>query len=332
MDSKDMRLENPIFQTADVTEEVIIELIQSSPLQRLKGINTSGYPLPFGKNMTRDRYSHSIGVFMLLRQFGASLEEQIAGLIHDVSHSAFSHAIDYVLDEGSGAHQHHQDNVHDEFVRKSEIADIVRRHGFSLDRLLNDENFPLKETKLPDLCADRIDYSLNEALEYLSTPAETIQKLLDRLKVINRQWVYDNQPAARQHAEMFAELNTKHWSALTDAAVFYAVGQYLRHSLDNKYIDLHDLYTTDNAVLEKIAPHHNDDKKLALLWDRMNNKYRYVNDPDNYEAIVEVKSRAIDPLFDDRGSIRRLSDTDPKWMDFVSRELVPKKYFLRFLE
>jgi HD superfamily phosphohydrolase len=33
---------------------------------------------------------------LLVRRLGASLEEQIAALLHDVSHTAFSHVIDSV--------------------------------------------------------------------------------------------------------------------------------------------------------------------------------------------------------------------------------------------
>lgn len=41
-------------------------------------------------------YDHSMGVFVILRARGAPLEEQIAGLLHDVSHTAFSHVGDWV--------------------------------------------------------------------------------------------------------------------------------------------------------------------------------------------------------------------------------------------
>ena len=34
---------------------------------------------------------------LLALKFGSSLEEQIKALLHDISHSAFSHVIDYVL-------------------------------------------------------------------------------------------------------------------------------------------------------------------------------------------------------------------------------------------
>ena len=99
-----------------------------------------------------------------MKKYNASTEEQIAGLIHDVSHSAFSHCIDYVLDIGSEKEHNHQDNLFESFVRKTEIPEIIKKHDFDSEYILDDANFPLKEKDLPDLCADRIDYSLRTAV------------------------------------------------------------------------------------------------------------------------------------------------------------------------
>lgn len=50
------------------------------------------------KNGMLPRYDHSVGVMLLIRMLGGTLEEQIAGLLHDVSHTAFSHVADYVFE------------------------------------------------------------------------------------------------------------------------------------------------------------------------------------------------------------------------------------------
>lgn len=165
-----MKYHDFVYGEVEINDPVVLKLIKSSSLQRLKGINQAGYrPLWVNPNVkTEDsqsnRFCHSVGVYLLLKKFHAPFEEQIAGLIHDISHTAFSHCGDYVLKSGSGKEQNHQDCVFYEFVNKSEASIIIKKHGLDLEYLLEESNFPLKEKKLPDLCADRIDYSLRDSL------------------------------------------------------------------------------------------------------------------------------------------------------------------------
>lgn len=53
-----------------------------------------------------------MGVMLLIKKLNGSIEEQIAGWIHDISHTAFSHLIDYVFDsEGEDHHEHRFEEV-----------------------------------------------------------------------------------------------------------------------------------------------------------------------------------------------------------------------------
>lgn len=77
---------------------VLEELILSKPMQRLKGIHQAGASYLMNEKWNVTRFDHSVGVMLLVKKLGGSVEEQIAGLLHDVSHTAFSHVIDYVFD------------------------------------------------------------------------------------------------------------------------------------------------------------------------------------------------------------------------------------------
>ena len=116
-----MKYTDRVYENIEIDEPVILELINSKTIQRLKDIDQAGYFEPHFPGTAHSRFEHSVGVYLLLKMYGAPIEEQIAGLIHDVSHSAFSHCIDYVLDAGSEKEHNHQDNVFDEFVRKSAL-------------------------------------------------------------------------------------------------------------------------------------------------------------------------------------------------------------------
>ena len=93
---KSITIFDKIYGTYKITSPVIIKLLKSSPVQRLKKIAQFGVPDQLYHLKGYSRYDHSVGVFLLLRKLEASELEQIAGLLHDVSHTAFSHVIDYV--------------------------------------------------------------------------------------------------------------------------------------------------------------------------------------------------------------------------------------------
>ena len=331
-----MKYIDRIYGEFEIKEPVILDLINSPSLQRLKWIDQIGYrplwvkPNVEVKNYEETRFAHSLGVYLLLRKYGAPIEEKIAGLIHDVSHSAFSHCIDYVLDSGSEKEHNYQDNIFENFVKKTEIPKIIKKYGFNLEYILNDKNFPLKERDLPDLCADRIDYSLRTAILFNELNERNKEYFLENLEVESNNWIFRNFESAKKYAELFFKLNKIYYSSLSSAIMFRTVGDCLKHSLRKEYISEKDLYTTDEAVLEKIKKFLKKDKELRLFWERMNNKIKTVNNPKDYDAEVFCKSRIVDPLFRDGDILRRVLDEDLNWKKIVKRESKPKQYFLKF--
>jgi len=319
-----------VYGEFEIEEPIILELIKSAPLKRLKEIDQIGYFEPYFPGTTHSRFEHSVGVYLLLKMYNAPIKEQVAGFIHDVSHSAFSHCIDYVLDSGSEKEQNHQDNLFKGYVRKTEIPEIIKKYGFDLKYILDDKNFPLKEKNLPDLCADRIDYSLKTAVIFGELNDNGKKYLLDNLTTENNNWVFKDFESAKKYAELFLKLNTDYYAGLASAIMFRTVGDCLRCALQKGYILKDDLYTTDKLVIEKIKGFLKKDRRLSLFFDRMNNKVKIINDPNNYDASVFCKSRVVDPLFRQSQEIKRVSEVDPSWNNIIKRELKPKQYFLKF--
>jgi len=225
-----MTISDRIYGTIEINEPLILELLASPAMLRLKNIDQGGYTKPFFTKIIY-RFEHSIGVYWLLKKYGTSLEEQVAGLIHDVSHSAFSHCIDYVLEGGDGGKQNHQDNIFNDFVKKSNIPEILKKYGLDINYILDDKNFPLKERDLPELCADRIDYFLRTASILNKMTSEEINHFLDNLIIINQQWVFKRLKPAQDCAELFLWINKNYWISITSAAMHLAVGEYLAYAL-----------------------------------------------------------------------------------------------------
>lgn len=325
-----MTLIDPIFGTVEITEPVLLDLIASTPIQRLKLIDQSGHMAPFLPGETFNRYEHSVGVMLLLRRYQCTLEEQIAGLIHDVSHTAFSHTVDYALAEGSEEKHDFQDSVFDHFVRESEIPTILKKYGYDLEYILNDDNFPLKENDLPGICADRIDYAPRTWIHYLAGDVRRVIKILDHLSVVDGQWTFDDLASADNFVNLFNQCNDI-FISLEGAVMNKALGEYLKISLAEGFITRDDLFTTDGEVLAKIAPHHAHHTKLNFYFEAFNNRVRYVEDPDRFDFDVVTKSRGIDPFVLSEGVRVRYSDLVPGWKEKCTELCKPKHHYLRFL-
>ena len=326
-----------IFGRVEITEPIILELIKSQALQRLKGIDQGGCESLYvcrtvlKNKLHHNRFAHSLGVYLLLRKFGASLEEQIAGLIHDISHASFSHSIDYVSgDEKSQKEHNHQDSIFDAYIRQTEIPKILTRYGFSPKYIFDDTNFPLKERPLPELCADRIEYSLREALVFGEIKKEDAVKILKKLTVFENQWVFSDLPTAKGFANIFFKMNKIYYSGLSSAIMFRTIGDCLGYSLAKKYINKKDLYTTDEVILRKIKNKVKKDDKLKILFSRMNGNIKCQNNFEKYDIKVFVKSRIVDPLCWHQGKIKKVSDINKKWATVVKEEMKPKEYFLKY--
>ena len=324
-----MHYHDPVYGDATIHAPVLHDLLASKALQRLHHISQNGYYTPFMPGPDFSRFEHSIGVMLLLDRFGASLEEQTAGLIHDVSHSAFSHCIDYVLAD-SGAQQDYQDRIHDTYVHKSDIPPILAHHALSLDAVLDDTRHPLKEQPLPDLCADRIDYALRTAVHYREIKQHDAASFLSYLTIQNQRWAFRDEKSAQAFATLFRHLNTTYLSGLPSALMFRTVGDYLQYALAHTYILHEDLYTTDAAVLAKIAEHHEHDFHLHNLFQRMNRRIPYIVKSGEGVPVTICKSRAIDPGVLHEGTIKPLSALDPQWKEIIEQESQPKRYPIQF--
>lgn len=172
---------------------------------------------------------------------------------------------------------------------------------------------------MPDLCADRIDYSLRTLVIFNEINEEEKNYFLENLTITENDWTFKNFSSAKKFAEFFLMLNKVYYSGLTSAAMFQAVGNCLKYALEKQCVSEDDLYTTDDQVVEKIKKYLGKDGKLDLLWKRMSNKAEYKNNPNDYDGHIFVKSRIIDPLFLENIVLKRLSDVDDNWKDFKTR-------------
>ncbi|MBT2664897.1 hypothetical protein J7J00_05270 [Bacillus sp. ISL-4] len=171
-----------------IVEGVLEELILSIPVQRLKGIHQGGASYLVNEKWDVTRFDHSPGVMLLIKALAGSLEEQIAGLLHAVSHTAFSHVIDFVLDCKD---EDYHEKIYEHVIMESEIPFILKKYGYDILAKTLKLALAKKLISLDDLLGTD-----EEVMSLLSsTDNHEVQNLLKRIhgnvKVIENQLEYD---------------------------------------------------------------------------------------------------------------------------------------------
>ncbi len=325
-----MLIKDEVYGSVEVNEKVLVELINSAPMQRLKGVFQHGL-LPNTKTentMNFSRYEHSVGVMLLLRRLGAPFAEQIAGLIHDASHTAFSHTVDWAF--GDPRKSDYQDKNLEQYIKNSELGKIISRNGFDVHEISTAESsgkYGLLERPSPDLCGDRVDYTLREGLMRYR---EEVKLCLNSLKVYNGEIVFDSKAAAKAFGRMYLDFQIKNWAAPEHMLRYHLLGEALRYAASTGIITHDGMYGTDEeitAFLRKAG-----DAKLNVMLDRAGGPLEFSFSEDG-EITVHGKTRYVDPKFLENGHLRRLSKTDPEYKksmdDEISRMSKPIRLKLR---
>jgi HD superfamily phosphohydrolase len=294
--------------------ESIDQVMQSKVVQRLKGVDQSGPPRFFGQTLPKfSRYEHSVEVWALLAKFGASTKEQVAGLLHDVSHTVFSHVSDYVFSKDSFSEftdRGYQDSIHKKFLKTSGIDKVVRQIGLN-NGDLNPESgeFTLLEQPLPDMCADRIQYNVKTGLIMGIISKDTAKEIINNLSFKKGKWFFSDKKVARKFAELSLYFTQTFWGAKWNVMLNIYFARAIKRALEIKLIRNEDLFSTDEFVLEKLKK--SDDNKIQNYLQQCETQPEKIEGVSySKKEVFRPKFRGIDPLVLENGEMRRLTEVD----------------------
>jgi len=300
-----MRWQDRVYGRVSIAHREILDLIGSATFDRLKGVRQAGpsaLAFPF-KDVTR--YEHSLGVYVLLRRLKAPRREQVAGLIHDISHTAFSHAVDFVF---TSTEQDHHEHLKPLMLDRPDITRALAGLGYSPRDFYDDAVYPLLEQPIPHLCADRLDYFLRDGLACDVVKPEFVERILGCLMVVDHKIVLTDVTVAREAAALFATMNREWWASPVEAFIYNEFADALREGLRLGAIERDDLLTEDMPVLEKLeaAGSRKIAKKLELI------RHLQPQLIHRYVPRIVPKERWLDPPVLIKGTVQQLSNLAAK--------------------
>lgn len=305
-------------------DALLIQLIEHPVIKRLKSIHQYG-PSHFVKKqivyaakiqLDYTRWEHSIGVFVLLRMFGATLEEQIAGLFHDSSHTVLSHVGCVLFKKDQSSKTAYQDDVLKDFLTEHGIETILEKQNIPLKKILI-ENVPALKKSSPELCADNLEYTLKGGLLAGFIKPNEIQKILSDLHLDNdkKVWYFSSIEAAEIFASASVKLSQINSGSRWNAILYKFTALAIQRSIEIGLLSKEDIIfnSGDDDIWKKLAL--SQDSQLAALREcivKHEDTYQILEgESDSYDCLkISTKFRGINPWVkeDDKAAPAHLTE------------------------
>jgi hypothetical protein len=316
-----MLIKDKVYGDEEINEDILIELINSEALQRLKGVSQQGLPQDYYHRIVFSRFDHSIGALILLRRLGANIEEQVAGLLHDISHTAFSHVVDWVL--GDPTKEDYQDNNHINIFENSNIPKILEKYGFDYRKIADIESYSLLEKPAPSLCVDRFDYTIRELKDLGEN--ELVELCVNNLININGQMVFKTKESAEMFANAYLKLQKENWAGNEARARYYILASALKEAINENLITKEDLMKTDQFIMNILE--NSNHKKILEKVNMLKNGFKTEESDEGVE--LKKKFRYIDPEVLIEETISNLTEHSLDYKNLLEKEKENKDSFVR---
>lgn len=319
-----------IYGKNEIKDKLVLELLKTKEMQRLKGVNQYGSWVYINPKYNTTRFEHCVGVYLLLKRLNASREEQIAGLLHDIPHTAFSHVIDYVFNHHSSQEYHQR--FHEDIIKKSKISQILEENKIDVDYILNEKNFKLLERDIPDLCADRLDYFLRDSFVYGMIGSKEVDMFLNSFTIVNNEIIIKNFDSTKEAARIFIDMSSFFWTSHLQSGSYQVLADAIKAAIDKGFVNEGDFFRTDDFLFNKLKD--SGDKEILHKLSLLNKNSITKGTKEEHNLFVKSKLRYIDPRYIDDGEIKRLSENDDEFNEKLEKfkKIISRGFYIKINE
>lgn len=280
------QISDPLYDGYTTIESDELAILDSSPVQRLRNVAQLGLSSKVYPGATHSRFVHSLGVLRLASQFADSLSlteyerkvVRIAGLLHDVGHGPYSHAIEGAYPSLPDHESYSIQTVHqldDDGILPVDADDII-------DQILGNASIPIIAG---DIDADRIDY-LNRDAKFTGNSLGTVEHhtLIENAEVYNNSIVFHRNAIEALEGMLLSRKNMigsvyQHPTARIAEKMLQEALQHYEHS-NPKTV----LHYDDYQLHTKLLQAHNNITR---------NLYEKITSRNLYKTSIEIRDSDI---------------------------------------
>lgn len=261
---------------------------------------------------------HSVAVALIVWHFTHDKKQTLSGLFHDIATPVFKHCVDFL--NGDYMTQESTEDLTSKIISSSkEIIDLLKRDNIKLEEVDDYHIYPVADNDTPKLSADRLEYSLSNAL--------LTNKLLniDEIKKIYSNIVLDKDEdgtlelsfKSKETALEFVKITSKLSIIYREDRTRYSmqlIANIIKKLNEDGLITKEDLYNKKESEIIEIIE-NSKYKEIFNIWKNAKNIKVSKEKPENvYFVHHGAKIRYIDPLVNKR-RISSISEEAKKEID-----------------
>ena len=244
---------------------------------------------------------HSVAVALIVWHFTHDKKQTLSGLFHDIATPVFKHCVDFL--NGDYITQESTEDFTTEMIKNSEeIMSLLKRDKINIEEVDNYHLYPIADNDTPKLSADRLEYSLSNALfTYKLLDFESIKKIYDDIEIQSNEeneieLGFRTKKIARNFVKATSKLSVIYREDRTRYSMQLLADILKRLSNENKISkkDLYELKESDVISIIENSKYNN----IFNIWKNAKKVKVSKEEPkDVYYVHHGAKVRYIDPLF-----------------------------------
>ena len=244
---------------------------------------------------------HAVAVALIVWHFTHDKKQTLSGLFHDIATPAFKHCVDFL--NGDYMNQESTEDLTTEIIKNSkEIMSLLKRDNIEVSEIDNYHLYPIADNDTPKLSADRLEYSLSNALfTYKLLDLQSIKEIYDDIEIQNNEENeieigFKNKKIARNFVKITSRLSIIYREDRTRYSMQFIADILKRLSNEGKILkkDLYELKESEVINIIESSKY----KKIFNLWKNAKKVKISKEKPEKvYYVHHKAKVRYIDPLF-----------------------------------
>ncbi len=243
---------------------------------------------------------HSVAVALIIWHFTHDKKQTLSGLFHDIATPAFKHCVDFL--NGDYMAQESTEDLTTEIIkRSSEIVKLLERDNIKVSEIEDYHIYPIADNDTPRLSADRLEYSLSNALfTYKLLDIESIKEIYNDIEIQKNsenemELGFKTKKIARKFVKVTSRLSIIYREDRTRYSMQF-IADILKHLSNENKISRQDLYNLkESEVIDVIESSKYND--IFNIWKNATKVKTSKEEPkDVYYVHHGAKIRYIDPL------------------------------------